>query len=597
MSSPSLRHACAVLAAAASVAACSADSPTDPASNQAPVTVNASLAGTSVRALTVIVTGSGITTPIVANADVSADAPNATLALTVPVGRLRTFVARGYDAQGEIAYEGMSTTTIRNGDNPPIAIRLYPRTGEVPIGVGIGRYTLTLSPEFLPLTRIGERHQLNATVTDVAGAAVPAAVITWGSLNPQVALVSASGEVTALARGSTTLFAVYNGVAASLDLTVSETGVVFTSVSAGAGYTCAIDSTGAAWCWGANNTNQLGNGTNDYRLRPFRVGTDLTFRTLAAGVWAACGVTTSRQMWCWGSDTFGQIGDQSIVGNASTPRKVDFNISWESVVGGYRSMCGLTTANVAMCWGGSMGTATTSSSSNIGFTGEGTILSILNHPQTVGPFAATWAGLSISERLSCGILTSRSAYCDTDGSSLVTTESASGIAWSSLDVSSEFEPHNAFSIPNIWRASPFACGRTMAGQVLCWGRNDWGEAGNGATAVDVPLPTPVAGDAAFDTVAVGGKFACALREGAAWCWGRNAYGSLGNGTRTDRTTPTAVLGSQAFTQISTGVGHACGLRADGVIFCWGPNFFGELGDGTTTLRTTPVPIAPPASTN
>ncbi|MDQ3556018.1 MAG: hypothetical protein M3409_04470, partial [Gemmatimonadota bacterium] len=86
---------------------------------------------------------------------------------------------------------------------------------------------------------------------------------------------------------------------------------------------------------------------------------------------------------------------------------------------------------------------------------------------------------------------------------------------------------------------------------------------------------------------------CALtRGGAAFCWGRNNYGQLGDGSTTDRGVPVQVAGGHAFASIrANGAAHTCGTTRAGETLCWGYNVEGQLGDGTRSNRTTPVRVA------
>lgn len=81
-------------------------------------------------------------------------------------------------------------------------------------------------------------------------------------------------------------------------------GVVMQSISLGASHSCAIDSQGAAWCWG---TGGLGSGTTS-SSSPMQVLGGLTFSTLAAGDSFTCGIS-GNGAWCWGSNGSGQLGN------------------------------------------------------------------------------------------------------------------------------------------------------------------------------------------------------------------------------------------------------------------------------------------------
>jgi alpha-tubulin suppressor-like RCC1 family protein len=102
-------------------------------------------------------------------------------------------------------------------------------------------------------------------------------------------------------------------------------------------------------------------------------------------------------------------------------------------------------------------------------------------------------------------------------------------------------------------------------------------------------PTAVLSGERFAAVTAGGVHTCALtRDGTAWCWGRNTYGQLGDGTTDDRMRPTLVAGERRFTGIAANGAHTCATAVGGGDFCWGLNLDGQLGDGTRSNQTRPV---------
>jgi hypothetical protein len=54
----------------------------------------------------------------------------------------------------------------------------------------------------------------------------------------------------------------------------------FTAVVAGFSHACGLERGGAAYCWGANDTAQLGDGTLKNSSLPLRVSTDVRFQTI-----------------------------------------------------------------------------------------------------------------------------------------------------------------------------------------------------------------------------------------------------------------------------------------------------------------------------
>ncbi|MEM5829117.1 MAG: DUF2341 domain-containing protein, partial [Candidatus Aenigmatarchaeota archaeon] len=92
-------------------------------------------------------------------------------------------------------------------------------------------------------------------------------------------------------------------------------------------------------------------------------------------------------------------------------------------------------------------------------------------------------------------------------------------------------------------------------------------------------------------IAAGDSHTCALlSNGSAKCWGRNNYGQLGDGSTTTRYTPVLVSGLTNAVAIAVGLYHTCALLSNGSAKCWGYNYYGQLGDNTTTDRYTPVDV-------
>ena len=90
--------------------------------------------------------------------------------------------------------------------------------------------------------------------------------------------------------------------------TVVTGGLTFESLAAGGAFTCGLTSAGAAYCWGANDQGQLGDGTQTDRPAPTPVSGGVTFLALAAGNLHVCGVAADFAIYCWGDGTSGQLG-------------------------------------------------------------------------------------------------------------------------------------------------------------------------------------------------------------------------------------------------------------------------------------------------
>jgi alpha-tubulin suppressor-like RCC1 family protein len=150
-----------------------------------------------------------------------------------------------------------------------------------------------------------------------------------------------------------------------------------------------------------------------------------------------------------------------------------------------------------------------------------------------------------------------------------------------------------------------ACAVRSDGTLWCWGRNEWGQAGDGTACSPYPCgksrPVQVAalGNGVVE-VAAGAEHVCARRsDGTLWCWGWGVLGQLGQGTQAKNSSSVpleTVLGSNV-AQVAAGFRHSCARKNDGTLWCWGVNDNGELGNGTT-MQTgygvgtgTPVQVA------
>ena len=135
-----------------------------------------------------------------------------------------------------------------------------------------------------------------------------------------------------------------------------------------------------------------------------------------------------------------------------------------------------------------------------------------------------------------------------------------------------------------------SCAIRNDGTVWCWGRNDFGQLGDG-TATDSDVPVEVVGVSGAVKVAAGDLHTCALDDmQQVWCWGRNDFGQLGDGTTSDSRAPVRARDLTGVAQLSVGTNHACALRGDASVTCWGANEDGQIGDGSTTARSTPTTV-------
>lgn len=152
------------------------------------------------------------------------------------------------------------------------------------------------------------------------------------------------------------------------------------------------------------------------------------------------------------------------------------------------------------------------------------------------------------------------------------------------------------------------------GTVFAWGENAYGRLGDNTT-TDRLIPIKVLMGAYSGTtylgdnpsnkiiaIAAGRYSSTALaQDGNVYAWGRNYYGELGDGSTTERHMPIKVvkgayngstyLGDDTDNKIiavARGESHALAVAADGTVFGWGYSATGQVGDGFTSNRSAPV---------
>lgn len=385
----------------------------------------------------------------------------------------------------------------------------------------------------------------------------------------------------------------------------------------GLGHTCAL-SNGRVYCWGRNNLGQLGDNTTTNRSSPtpVYVGTSGSpgalygryITDIAAGGEHTCAIADGG-VFCWGANSSGRLGDGTQT-NRSAPVVVPslapsqaYNAT-HITAGGYHT-CAIAQAT-AYCWGrngeGQLGNGAPSNP-NQGQPASNAYYS--TSPVTVTGSTYLASSISAGENHTCAVIDSR-AYCWGGNSNTYT----GGRLGNAVD-----GPNGNRNTPQVVRANSgdvlyqktitgIAAGASQScaiaeGKVFCWGFNAVGEVGDGTTnARTVPVAVSTSGSSALPSTAVVTSIAmgiftggsneyttCAVATGKAYCWGRNNQGQLGNGTNTDSTYPVAVtadgvLSGKNVTSVMPGSPYTCGI-ANGRAYCWGDNTYGQLGNGTT----------------
>lgn len=142
-------------------------------------------------------------------------------------------------------------------------------------------------------------------------------------------------------------------------------GLRFAAISARAtAHTCGLTTAGTAYCWGYNVDGELGDGTTSGRLTPTAVAGGVTFTMLSIGHLGSdsCGVSAGGEAYCWGKNDSGQLGDGTTT-DRWLPTRVAGALVFASISTSLNHSCGLTRAGIGYCWGdnsaGQLGDGTT----------------------------------------------------------------------------------------------------------------------------------------------------------------------------------------------------------------------------------------------
>ena len=355
-----------------------------------------------------------------------------------------------------------------------------------------------------------------------------------------------------------------------------------TAVSVGYDHTCVLKF-GGVWCWGANDSGQLGNGSNTDSSVPVEVsGLGSGITAVSAGRGYTCALTTGGGAWCWGDNDDGQLGNGSNT-DSNVPVKVsglDSGIS--AISAGNLHTCALTTGGGVRCWGynhnGGLGNGSNTDS---------------NVPVEVSRLGSGVSAISTGIDHTCALATGGGVWCwggNFYGQLGIGSNGSNTGRNVPVKVSRLGSGVSAVSAGRL-----HTCALTTRDRVQCWGLNYIGQLGNGSnTGRNVPVEVSNVPGLSSKRIAIdaGWDYTCALTTGGGvQCWGANDSGQLGNGSNTDSNVPVEVsrLGS-GVSAVSGWNRHTCALTTGGGVQCWGANNRGQLGNGSNTNSNVPVPV-------
>jgi alpha-tubulin suppressor-like RCC1 family protein len=365
-----------------------------------------------------------------------------------------------------------------------------------------------------------------------------------------------------------------SGTGSTTPVTVA-TDVKFASIYAGGRHNCGISLAGDTYCWGWNDSSQVGDGSTTNRSQPVAVGAGLGLTSLALGWQHTCGLSSTGATYCWGANGNGQLGGSRI--DPLPPVAVSGGQSFVSLVAGIFHTCGLTAGGDAWCWG----------SNNMGEIGRPRDGTPGSEPAPVSG-NLKFANLAAGQWHTCGVTTAGDAYC---WGANWSGQIGDGTSGTNRDTPTRVSGTTKFA--SIAAGDSHTCGLATSGVTYCWGENGSGELGDN-TRTSRTNPAPVASNTTFSRIASRGGKTCGWTISATpevYCWGWMVLFESYQSTHRSGGTTQKSLNHSALATVVIGARQECGLTASGTATCWGNRRYGELGDGTFGYKTTPVLVA------
>ena len=357
----------------------------------------------------------------------------------------------------------------------------------------------------------------------------------------------------------------------AIDRCVDSAGV--TQVATSLDHACAVID-GQLFCWGNNESAQLGvGGTQARRLRT-RVGTWNDWLRVTASEKESCAIRAPGRLYCLGNNTSGELG-LGDTQSREAPAPVDASTRWRDVSCGGDSCCALQDGGALFCWGANL-------EGKIGQGDQAGSPDVLR-PTPVLPDIA-WREVAVGQGHVCAISEDGALYCWGRNTDL---ELGIGSA-DPIQLRAPTRIGDASDWRSIAGSQHHTCGVREEGSLWCWGSNAFFELGAPAEVMSSAAPRRVGDDDDWLSVRTGWFHTCAAkRDGRLFCWGRAIEGQLGQGMNNEpQQLPGMIAMPERWLGFALGRFDTCGVEQSGSLYCWG--VAGALGFDDGERRYVPA---------
>ncbi len=334
---------------------------------------------------------------------------------------------------------------------------------------------------------------------------------------------------------------------------------------------CAIKTDGTLWCWGRNDTGELGTGDNSNRNYPTQISDarwkKIAFFTDHANGKGTIGLREDGTLWVWGSSIFLGVTDTT---TTYSPILLSSK-QYKDIFGGYDNVCAIETNGKLHCWG----------SNTTQQLGQEDVTLSYNTPLTI--FSDyQWETGAISDGSICGIRNNTTLYCWGNNT------------WGGLgyreEIYSDFQKSDYDKGLKMFGQGNdgFICAIDDDGRLLCWGDNSYSQLGVGDK-INRKFPVQVTTETGwkFISASEGGVLAI-NKDNQLYAWGRNSNYQLGiDGVWYGATVGKPALVGNDWKLARIRNGASCGIKLDSTLWCWGIKYVTSY---SVTYYKTPTPM-------